>query len=82
VTLDSVDPNSASPELLSRIERELEQKIRQVGGNRLKTVKVVVRDGVISIDARTVFFWQRNALRRDIEQLRAEPGFRYHLQVR
>ncbi|ADV64007.1 hypothetical protein Isop_3450 [Isosphaera pallida ATCC 43644] len=82
VTLDSVDPNSASPELLSRIEKELEQKIRQVGGNRLKTVKVVVRDGVISIDARTVFFWQRNALRRDIEQLRAEPGFRYHLQVR
>ena len=76
------DPMAASPEVLSRIQSDLEKKIRQVGGNRLKTVKVVIRDGVISIDARTVFFWQRNALRRDIEQLRAQPGFRYYLQVR
>ena len=74
--IDPDDPNAVES-LRRGIERHLDERM----GDRLSTLEVLIVGPRVHIRARAAHFWQRRALRRDLESLPMPEGFRSTVDV-
>jgi hypothetical protein len=76
----SVEPRS-DPAADAALKRRLERQVREIGGDRLRSLEVRVVNRNVAIRARANHFWQRRGLRRSIESLPGLSGYRTSIDV-
>ncbi|RUL84323.1 hypothetical protein [Tautonia sociabilis] len=76
----AIDPED--PEAVAALRRALERRIVAGSGDRLAALEILIVGRRVHIRAQASRFWQRRALRRDLEAMPMPPGFQSTVEVR
>jgi hypothetical protein len=65
----------------SEVKRTIERQIREIVGDRVRSVEVRVNGKNVLISAHATRFWQKRAVRRSLETLPVLAGYRAHVEI-
>ena len=63
------------------VKKKIEKQIREVLGDRVRSVEVRVSGRNVLIVAEATRFWQKRAVRRTLETLPALEGYRARIDI-